>query len=316
VLGQRWWLVVTSDLDRVDQMVTPIFREVILWAGFLMLAVTTILVSTTVQLIRGRMRLERVQHEMLNKELMQAREIQLNWLPDQHCANPRIDLAAINRPASHVSGDFYNWFELPDGRLVVTIGDVTGHGMAAAFLMATTQLLVRTTMMRVGDPGRCLEEVNHQLCVQVFNGQFVTMQIVVIDLEKGELLICTAGHPAPLIGEGESFSPLPIEPQLVLGVDADIPFETQRFSVGKGASVLLYTDGVIDAQSDSGDRYNVEGLAASLCRNFDNAQAIVDAVVEAIDDFRGGRELADDLTLVAIQLQGAPELHPQLVAAK
>ena len=319
VLNERWWLVVSADLSRVDEVVTPIFREVMIWAGFLMVAVTAILVSTAVQLIRGRMRLERMHHEMLNKELMQAREIQLNWLPDQQVANRRIDIAAINKPASHVSGDFYNWFDLPDGRLVVTIGDVTGHGMAAAFLMATTQLLIRNTMTRIADPGQCLEEVNRQLCVQVFNGQFVTMQIVVIDVEQGTLDIATAGHPAPFVGYGQQFKPLEIEPQLVLGVDDGIRFETQHFSIGSGASVLLYTDGVIDAQSASGTRYNIEGLAQSLYGKYDSAQAIIDAVVEAVDEFRAGRELADDLTLVAIQLAGVPsraEQQPELVTAK
>ena len=75
-----------------------------------------------------------------------------------------------------------------DARDVVTIGDVTGHGISAAFLMSTTQLMVRTVMMRVGDPGKCLEEVNGHLCVQVFNGQFVTMLICVIDLENDALV--------------------------------------------------------------------------------------------------------------------------------
>ena len=96
-----------------------------------------------------------------------------------------VDLAAANFPANHISGDFYNWFELPDGRVAVVIGDVTGHGMSAAFLMATTQLLVRTTMQRVTDPAACLEEVNRQLCTLVFNEQFVTLQILVLDPDGG-----------------------------------------------------------------------------------------------------------------------------------
>ena len=104
---------------------------------------------------------------MLQREVSQAREIQLAWLPGAGSKVRAFDIAAANTPASQISGDFYNWFELPDGRVVVNIGDVTGHGIAAAFLMATTQLLVRTTMLRVGDPGRCLEEVNCQLCTWV-----------------------------------------------------------------------------------------------------------------------------------------------------
>src|SRR5208282_2396651 len=140
----------------------------------------------------------------------------------------------------------YNWFELPDGRLVVTVGDVTGHGMAAAFLMATTQLLVRNTMVRLGDPGRCLEEVNRQLCVQVFNGQFVTMVVMILDTKTGHLQVATAGHPAPLISDGESFQPLPLEPQLLLGVDRETKYATETYNLSPRASILLYTDGVVE----------------------------------------------------------------------
>ena len=105
--------------------------------------------------IRGRARLERARHEMLKRELsIRPARSSLHWLPDRHARPGDADIATVNSPASHISGDFYNWFELPDGRTRVAIGDVTGHGMAAAFLMATTQLLVRTTLPRVGDPGR------------------------------------------------------------------------------------------------------------------------------------------------------------------
>jgi serine phosphatase RsbU (regulator of sigma subunit) len=316
VLGQKWWLVISSRLSQVDRIVGPLFREVMIWAGFLIIAMTAILVSTSVQIIRGRVRMERMQHEMLNRELLQAREIQLNWLPESNIAGRTLDIAAINTPASHVSGDFYNWFELPDGRVVIAIGDVTGHGMAAAFLMATTQMLIRTSMPRIMDPGLCLEEVNRQLCIQVFNGQFVTLEILVLDLENATVDIATAGHPPPLVGSGEEFKPLGIDPQLVLGVEPSSRFPTQRFQLPRNANLLLYTDGVIDAQSATGERFNEEGLAQAIYGKFDNAQAILDTALEAINTFRQGRDLNDDLTLVAIQLQATPAPHTELVAAK
>jgi sigma-B regulation protein RsbU (phosphoserine phosphatase) len=218
---------------------------------------------------------------------------------------PLPDVAAINIPASHISGDFYNWFELPDGRLVVTVGDVTGHGMSAAFLMATTQLLVRNTLCRVGDPGRCLEEVNDQLCVQVFNGQFVTMLILVLDVAAAQVEIASAGHPAPLLADGESFQPLPIESQLVLGVERGSSFTTQRRPLPPGASLLLYTDGVVDCVSSTGGRFGAEDLRRALYGRYDSAQAMLDAVATRIAAFRGNCELIDDLTLVAIQLPPA-----------
>jgi len=316
VLGTTWLLAVASSLARVDDLVKPIFRDAMLWAGFVMLAMTGILFSTAVQMIRSRLRFDRMRIETLNRELTQARKIQLSWLPKKPIATHVIDLAAVNRPASHVSGDFYNWFELSDGRIAVTIGDVTGHGMQAAFLMATTQLLVRTTMQRVRDPGQCLTDVNAQLCSQIFSGQFVTMLLCLIDTKEQTLEIAAAGHPPPIMGNGESHEPLAIETQLVLGVEPDAEYSTQRFSLGEGHTILLYTDGVIEAQANSGARFEIKGLAASLAARVLGAQSLADAVTTAVDRFRAGRDLDDDLTLVAIQLQRAPVPDGSLVAAK
>ena len=252
---------------------------------------------------------------MITKELTQAREIQLAWLPRQTGRIRSVDVAAVNQPASHISGDFYNWFELPDGRTVVTIGDVTGHGISAAFLMATTQLLVRTTMLRVTDPGQCLEEVNRQLCVQVFNGQFVTILVLVIDTEQNVIELASAGHQAPLAGEGGRFEQMDIHPQLVLGVDDDVQFTTERLTLSPNANLLLYTDGAIDVQSPAGERFSMEKLQGSLYGKFDSAQAVLDAALDAVNDFRGDRELADDLTFVAIQLQPTSVNTSEIAAA-
>jgi len=302
---------VSSALSEVDQVVNRLFGAAVLWAIFVVVSVCAILLSTATQLIRGRLRLERMQHQMLEQELNQAREIQLNWLPHQPLHDATIQVAAVNRPASRISGDFYNWFELPDGRTAVAIGDVTGHGMAAAFLMATTQLLVRGTMMRVGHPGACLEEVNRQLCTQVFNGQFVTIFLLAIDTENQIVEVATAGHPAPLICDDTGLKKMVIEPQLVLGVEADSQYPTQRFRLPKSAKLLLYTDGVIDAASAGGKRFTLDGLRGCLApgKSLD-PQSMLDAVTQAVDAFRSGHDLSDDLTLVAIQLQPSAKAAP------
>ncbi len=301
-VGDRHWeLFVTTPLTAVDGTVNALFHRALLWAVFVVCSVTAILVSTATQMIRNRTRAERLQHELLTRELAQARQIQLAWLPAKPPPTPGIDVAAVNSPASHISGDFYNWFELPDGRLVVAVGDVTGHGMAAAFLMSTTQLLVRNTMALLGDPGRCLDEVNRQLCVQVFNGQFVTLLVTVIDRAACKLHLATAGHPAPLVTAGDGFAPLPVEPQLVLGVDADVRYVTETHDLPRGGGVLLFTDGVVECP-DAGDRRFGDGrLRDSLHGTHPTAQSMLDRVVAAVNGFRGARDLDDDLTLVAVQ---------------
>jgi sigma-B regulation protein RsbU (phosphoserine phosphatase) len=264
---------------------------------------TAILLSTAIQLIRTRVRAERERHDLLEKEVRQAREIQLHWLPRPRANDGILDIATINQPASRISGDFYNWFEIPDGRTAVVIGDVTGHGMAAAFLMATTQLLVRNTLPLTQDPGRCLEEINRQLCTQVFNGQFVTIQILVLDPATGRVEIATAGHPGPLFGAGESFKPLKLEPNLVLGVDSTSTYPTEEFHLAPLSTVLLYTDGVVDVESSNGVRFGIDRLRQSLYGQSAGAQHVIRAVLKQIDAFRGKVPLGDDLTMVAVQLQ-------------
>lgn len=304
--GKRWWLAVSSTLAEVDTAVGAFFRRVVIGAALVIFAMTGILVSTSTQMIRGRLRLERVQREMLTRELDQAREIQLLWLPERQGAQVALDVAAVNRPASHVSGDFYNWFELPDGRACIVIGDVTGHGLPAAFLMATTQLLVRTIITRVFDPGQCLREINRQLCTHVFSGQFVTLLVMVIDPETNALELATAGHPPPFVGSGDDFVPLPVESQLVIAVDEDVPYKTQRFQLKEGTSLLLYTDGMTDVQAPDGSRLGEEGIRKALYGSFAKAQTLLDSVLDTVETFRAGREMADDLTLVAVQLAPKP----------
>jgi sigma-B regulation protein RsbU (phosphoserine phosphatase) len=315
--GKKWWLCVSSTLAEVDTAVGAFFRRIAVGAGLVILALTAVLVSTSTQIIRGRLRLERVQREMMSRELEQAREIQLLWLPERQGTQLPIDIAAVNRPASHISGDFYNWFELPDGRACVVIGDVTGHGLPAAFLMATTQLLVRTIITRVSDPGQTLCEANRLLCTHVFSGQFVTLLVMVIDAETGVVELATAGHPPPFVGSGDAFAPLPVESQLVLAVDNDVAYRTQRFELKPGTSLVLFTDGVTDVQAPTGERLGNEGVEKSLFGSFATAQTLIDTVLDAIETFRAGREPADDLTLVAVQLPSptAADSRPAALAS-
>jgi len=351
VAGKRWFVMVTSPLADVDSVVGRLFHEIVGWAAFLVVAMSGILVSTAVQMIRGRMKVERVQHEALTRELEHARRIQQAWLPRAAPASRWLDIAAVNYPAQHISGDFYNWFDLPDGRTAVVIGDVTGHGMSAAFLMATTQLLVRSTMERMEDPGKCLAEVNRLLCTQAFNGQFVTMQLLVIDPSRRTIELATAGHPAPLLAEAVpgsravekgaavnlpavstappintlAFKPLKLEPQLVLGVESDTTYDTEHFALPVGATLLLYTDGAADVQAADGRRFGNDGLRHSLSpppgrHNGDphadkpaDARALLETVVRSVNDFRGSVALGDDLTLVAVRVAGSP--RPATAAA-
>jgi sigma-B regulation protein RsbU (phosphoserine phosphatase) len=273
---------------------------------------TGILVSTATQLIRNRARVEQLRHSLLDREVAEARKIQLAWLPQGRPADVTLDVATANEPASQISGDFYNWFDLPDGRTAVAFGDVTGHVMSAAFLMATTQLLVRTTLPGLCDPGQCLQQVNHQLCVQAFNGQFVTMVLLIIDVHSGRVDLASAGHPLPLHASQAAAASVRAEPDLVLGVEASARYHTQSFTIRPGDSLLLYTDGVVDCENPVGERFGLKRLITCAAQARGGAQAIIDAIVGAVTAFRNKTARADDVTLLAVRLNATPSSVPSI----
>ena len=322
--GRRWTVMTSAPLSDAESVVKDLFGEAMIWAIFVSLSVTGILASTSFFMIRSRVRYERARHDLLARELDQARQIQLAWLPDSEKPPAGLEVSAANLPASHISGDFYNWFHLPapsyskhtaepqdeaaeGSKIAIVIGDVTGHGMAAAFLMATTQLLVRTTLARYQDPGRCLQEVNKQLCTQGFRGQFVTMLVMVLDPRSSSIEIATAGHPSPLVERQGKFESLQMEPQLVLGVDPAETYKTEGFILEPGASIMLYTDGVVEAEGSGGEQYGLERLCAALSdgRMEKEPQRRIEAVLEDVKRFCAEKDLADDVTLVAVRTMAA-----------
>lgn len=302
VCGERWWLLVATELSQIDNTLGTAFKRIFAFAAVAIGVFTFAFSRIAIGQIRARAREERVKNEMLRKELQQARRIQMAWLPADSSKPSGLDIAAVNSAANHISGDFYNWFELDDGRSCVVIGDVTGHGMSAAFLMATTQLLIRAAMQRLSDPGEALTAVNSQLCQQVFNGQFVTLLILVINRSAGQLLVANAGHPPPVwICEGGEARFLGVEPQLVAGVDADCVYPTQAFELAGCHGLILYTDGVPEASAENDTPFGNEGLLQSQHPPTPTAQQMLDALQAALSAFRGQRELQDDVTIVALR---------------
>jgi serine phosphatase RsbU (regulator of sigma subunit) len=301
------WLAAVANRGPVLEPLEQVTRTAILWAGVLVAAVTVTLISSGIQLVRGRSRLERLRNEMVDRELREARAIQLRWLPEDDAhrvGHHDLDLAARNLPASHISGDFYNYFDLPDGKCALVIGDVTGHGMAAAFLMSTTQLLVRTTLQRLGDPGETLTEVNAILAGSSTGGQFVTLLLAVLDLDGDSMEIASAGHAGPLAcGKDGRWAELEVEAELVLGVAEGIDYPTQHLDLGGATAMLFYTDGAVEVQSPDGDRFELrrftQGLQTELPAGPQSAKDVVAAGLRVVSGHAAGADFDDDVTLLA-----------------
>lgn len=306
--GARWFLMIRRDnVDAyVDQTLRPLIWQLVSSSITMVVAVMVILVSTTISLFRGRRRIERLRMEMLNRDLQKARSIQLKWLPPPCHQTGYYRIAAVNEPAAHISGDFYNWFDLPSGqdqscRTALVIGDVSGHGLPAAFLMATTQLILKNTLFALPDPGKCLTELNRQLCSLAYQGQFVTLLILVVEYDESRILMASAGQAAPLLRRADECSAVSIESQLVAGVDPMMQYHTQCVPIRKGDQLLLFTDGVIETTSESGEQFGYTRLVEAFRNAPTEPEKALHSILGAIAAHRQGNEPDDDLTMVAYQ---------------
>ncbi|MGK2850646.1 MAG: PP2C family protein-serine/threonine phosphatase [Candidatus Limnocylindrales bacterium] len=241
---------------------------------------------------------------VLDEELAHGRRLQRSFVSLVPPDVPGYDLASRYEAAREVGGDFFDLFRLRRrGRpLSIVIADVTGKGIAAALLMAFARPLIHSAIDHATGPSQALERVNHILIGERRTSLFITALAAELDIRTGMLRLANAGHEPPLFIPGDG-SP----PDLILGsgplVGAfptlDLP-EVEAF-MAPGDVVLLYTDGVTDARSPAGDRFDETGLLAAIERaRGGSAHDIVREVRDSVEAFAHGAEPADDITIVGI----------------
>jgi serine phosphatase RsbU (regulator of sigma subunit) len=199
-----------------------------------------------------------------------------------------------------VGGDVYDFMELPDGRLAVTLGDVTGHGVEAAADMAMAKFVFRSLAREHLEPSDFLQSANEVVVGEIAPGKFITMVYVVIDPRDGKVAVAGAGHPAPRMVRADG-SVTPLEARgLVLGVEVGQNYEDVHGQLERGDAVVLYTDGVIEARRD-GVLYGSERLDALLAKGSSlPPEELAQAVLDDCRAFADG-ELADDCAVVVVR---------------
>lgn len=232
----------------------------------------------------------------LDRELELAREVQKSLLPPCEACIPGI--IGLNLSARAVSGDFYDYYQLSDGRIAFCLADVSGKGMNAALLMAKSASLFRCLGKGIHDPGKLLGMLNREIFETSVHGMFVTMVAGVLDTESGVVTLSSAGHlPALHIGPAALMGTYPAEAP-PLGIVKDNQFENRTFALG-GGCLYLYTDGLLEARVGD-QRLEEEGLLRLLREHSHLPLAArPGAIVDAVVDPEGIVE--DDLTLVIIE---------------
>jgi serine phosphatase RsbU (regulator of sigma subunit) len=199
-----------------------------------------------------------------------------------------------------VGGDVYDFLELDGGRLAVVLGDVTGHGVEATADMAMAKFVFRSLAREHPDPGDFLASANDVVVDEIAPGKFITMTYVAVDPMRGEVACASAGHPPPRLVLADGTVTGLDATGIVLGIDAGQAYEEVRAPLPAGASIVLYTDGVVEARRD-GELYGTARLDALLAAERERSAAdLARAVTEDARTFAGG-EISDDLAVVVIR---------------
>lgn len=238
----------------------------------------------------------------LQRELDVASRIQQSMLPQTFPTRPDLDIHAKMIPAKSVGGDFYDFFFLDDDRLGIVIGDVSGKGVPAALYMSITRALMKSTAMTGLSAADCVGRVNQLLRGERLSHLFITLFYGIIDLRRGEVEFCNAGHNPPYhVSPKAQPRPLDEPSGIVLGVVDQAEYHAGHLRLEAGDGLFLYTDGITEAMDASQTMYGEDRLCSRL-EGGGGAQQRVDAVLEDLRQYSHGVVQSDDITALAVFL--------------
>ncbi len=236
------------------------------------------------------------------RELDDARAIQRSLLPEKVPSGAGFELGAFYKPLEEVGGDWYFATPLTDGRISVQIADVTGHGLAAAFIGAMTKLALSAASSE--DPGTLLTGTNRLMAPQLPTGRFVTMFTYVFNPANGTLQYARGGHnPALHLKRAAGTVDEVKGDGFAVGFLEDAEFPTNTLQLEVNDIFVMYTDGLTEAKDRNKEMYGVKRLVQALLATTPEmtSQQVVDAIVKHFETFRDGRRLKDDITIMALK---------------
>jgi sigma-B regulation protein RsbU (phosphoserine phosphatase) len=238
----------------------------------------------------------------LKGELEVAREIQLAMLPAGTYKTADIEICGLTRPANTVGGDFYDVLPLPDGRVIVTLGDVAGKGSPAALLMALLLAVLRTLVDEDLEPTELMRRLNLQICRHSPRSRFITLFYGVYTPSTGELTFVNAGQTPPFIRRADGQFEKLRATGVALGMFEGSTFEAATTALSPGDSLVMYSDGVTEAESPQGQPFDESGLEAFLSTYAAFSAAEIGAeIIKTVERHADQSRFTDDLTLLVLK---------------
>ena len=248
---------------------------------------------------------ERIERERVEQELRVARRIQQASLPKEVPELEGWEIAPHYQPAREVGGDFYDFFELEDGRVGVVVGDATGKGVPAALVVTATYSMLRAVAQVLGSfsPREVLAQVNEALLARIPHNMFVTCFYAILEPNSGSLKYANAGHDLPYLWHGGGDAEELRARGMPLGLMPGMSYEEKEITLQRGESVLFYSDGLVEAHDPKGEMFGFPRLRALVAEHgAEEERSLGDLLMKELYSFVGeGWEQEDDITLLTLQ---------------
>ena len=236
---------------------------------------------------------------IMARDLSQAADIQGRMLPEMAPEVPGADLAGFNMACRTVGGDYYDFFTYPDGRVALALGDVSGKGMPASLMMMALHARVQVLAEEPGNLAHFMTRINKATCANCPSNRFITFFFSVFNAATGELAYANAGHNPPILVRANGDAEMLEGGGPVLGILAIAPYSEMHAQLEHGDMLVLYSDGVTEANNPAYDEFDEERFIEVLKANRTKpANLIVQAVIRAVTEFAAGAPQADDITLL------------------
>lgn len=256
---------------------------------------------------KARLHHEEIQRQRLDEELAVARQIQLSMLPPGPPEADGWEFSTYYEAARHVGGDFYDFFELPNGdggrRLGIVVADVADKGVPAALFMALSRTTIRNVAIGDRTPAAALEKANKFILSDSQTDLFLTAFYAALDLDSGRLVYCNAGHNPPLWLHARSNELQQLETGgVALGIVPDLLLQNVEINLEPGDAVIFYTDGVTEAMNPQFEEFGLSRLQRAIPASTDkSALDIVESVVAAVNLHSEEASRWDDVTMIVVR---------------